>query len=139
MQQTALNQTGLHALGDRLDKKLLKEFGAPPRPGFGEHTMMGNFGIQIEAQEPKEIQADTNLLHQFALAADIVEEEQEQQFNDDPRIQRDITGAAIVVPNGGNDKAKVEGAGDLAQEVVGIDSLLQIDMVGEKRRLPVTG
>src|ERR1035438_5537945 len=73
-------QAGLHALVDRLDEELLKNLAAPTGPGFGEHAVVGNLRIQIKAQEPEEVQPGADLLHQFTLTGDVVEEEQQQQF-----------------------------------------------------------
>ena len=104
----------------------------PTGPGFGEHAVVGNLRIQIKAQQPKEVRLDSDLFHQFALAGDVVEQEQQQRLDDDPRIQREVTRATLVVKDSENNKGKVQGGGELAQQVVGADPGLPIDLVGKR-------
>ena len=139
MEQTAIDQTSLHALVDRLDKELLKNVGAPTSPGFGEHAVIGDIRIQIKAQEPEEIEPGADLLHQFTLTGDVVEEEQQQQLDDHPRVQRDVAGATIAVADDGDDKGKVQSGRNFTQEVVGSEPVLQVDMVGKQCGLAAAG
>jgi hypothetical protein len=107
MEQTALDQSGLHALVDRLEEELLKYRQTPTDPGFGEHAVVRDLRLQIETQEPEEVQAGAHLFHQFPLTGDVVEEEQQQQLDDHPRVQRDVAGATLATPDGGDDKGEV--------------------------------
>jgi hypothetical protein len=107
MEQTAINQTGSHALVDRLGEESLKYRQTPTDPGLGEHAVVGDLRLQIETQEPEEVQAGTDLLHQFPLTGDVVEEEQQQQLDDHPRVQGDVAGATIAITDGGDDKGEV--------------------------------
>ena len=67
------------------------------------------------------------------------QEEQQQQLDDHPRVQRDVTGATIAVTDGGDDKGKVQGGGDFTQEVAGAEPVLQIDVAGKKCGLEAVG
>jgi hypothetical protein len=49
MEQAAIDQTGLHALANRQAEEPFKNAGAPTRPGFGEHAVVGDLRIQIKA------------------------------------------------------------------------------------------
>jgi hypothetical protein len=107
MEQTAIDQTSSYALVDRLGEESLKYRQTPTDPGFGEHAVVGDLRLQIKTQEPEQVQTGADLLHQFPLTGDVVEEEQQQQLDDHPRIQGDVAGATIAITHGGDDKGEV--------------------------------
>ena len=105
---------------------------APQRARFAEHAVIGHFIVQPVTQKPEVIEPFGQHPHQFPLALDVVEEEQEHQLEQDCGVDRLVTIVAVAGSDFGADEGKIHQFFDLAQRVIGADTLIQVDVVTEQ-------
>ena len=132
MNLAAFYQSRRHARAHRAHKQALKHRRAPSGARLGEHAVMGNLLLKAVAQKPEIIQPLRQHPHQLPLAGNILEEQQEHQFEDDGGIHRHVAvrtaGVFHLLPH----KAEIHRGGHPAQGMIGTHPVIQIDVVTEE-------